>query len=694
MQTLIAMEGVEVVEEKPALEFKIDKKVINVSKQYTALSGSAVDVLENVPSVTVDIEGNVRLRGSENFTVLIDGKPTILEPNEVLQQIPAGAIEDIEIITNPSAKYDPEGISGIINIITKKKQLSGLSGILNGNGGLNDKYGGDFLFNWRRERYNLSLGGDYNKRFHPGEYLMENQTFQQDTTSFVNSSGESDFDRLMYGMKGIVDLYLSAADMLSIGFRYGDRAMERISRTRFDEWSEPGDSHYVSTSNGGWERSGYFYSGNLDFQHTFSKQHELLGQLITNKRTGDEVSYNELVTMSDSIIYGQKAEEEGPGTHLRAKLDYSLPLREHDKFETGIQSRFSWSDDITRLYEYDSLSLQYEYRPQFSHETSYDQIIHSLYSIYSGELGAFGYQGGVRGEYTYRFIELVGEEQDFGIDRWDVFPTTHASYRFSEGNQVMASYTRRIDRPRGWYLEPFVTWSDAYNVRQGNPDLKAEYIDSYEMGYQRYVGRNSVSAEIYYRVTHNKVDRIRTVYQPNVIMHTIDNVGTDYALGTEAMVNLDLFKIWNINLIASVFDYRIEGEIAEESFSRESFNWSTRLNNTFRVGSGTRVQLSGTYYSPSVSSQGDREGFLMTDAAIKQNVFVRNLTATLQVRDIFGTGKHDYTSEGPDFYSHSEFTRESPVIMITLTYNFNNYKPERDRDRETEPEGFEEEGEL
>jgi outer membrane cobalamin receptor len=693
-QALIALEGVEVVEEKPAIEFKIDKKVINVSKQYTAISGTAVDVLENVPSVSVDIEGNVSLRGSENFTVLIDGKPTVLEPNEVLQQIPAGTIEDIEIITNPSAKYDPEGISGIINIITKKKKLSGISGIMNANGGLNDKYGGDLLLNVRREKYNISFGGDYNRRFHPGEYRMENRTFQQDTTSFVTSSGESDFRRRMYGGKLGIDLYLGSRDALSTGFRYGDREMERVSVTDFDEWTEPGDSHDLYISNGGWERGGYFYSGSIDYRHTFSKQHDLSGQLILSRRTGDEESFDELMTMTDSITNGQRSKEEGPGSHIRAKLDYVVPIRENDKFETGLQSRFRWSEDIFHLFEYDSLSQQYEYRPEFSHETSYDRTIHSLYSIYAGELGPFGYQGGVRGEYTYRFIELVGEDQEFGIDRWDVFPTVHGSYEFSKGNQVMASYTRRIDRPRGWFLEPFLTWSDAYNVRQGNPDLRPEYIDSYEMGYQKYVGRNSISAEAYYRVTHNKIERIRSVYQPNVILHTIDNVGTDYALGTEAMLNLELFKLWSLSLMGNIYDYRVEGESGGQDFSQESFNWSARFNNTWKLGNSTRLQFSGMYRSPSVSSQGKRDGFFFSSAAIKQNIFSKNLTATLSIRDLFGTGKHDYTSEGVDFYSRSEFSRESQVFMLTLTYNFNNYKPEKDRETEGEIEGFEEEGEL
>ncbi len=691
-QAVLVMDGVEVVDEKPAIEFKIDKKVINVSKHYTAVSGTAVDVLENVPSVTVDIEGNVSLRGSGSFTVLINGRPTVLEPNEALQQIPASTIENIEIITNPSAKYDPEGISGIINIITKKRKLQGVNGIVNLNGGMNERYGGDFLLNYKKVKYNTFFGADYNKRAYPGESQSESWTFLHDTTSFVNSRGESRFRMTRYGLRGGIDFNLGMNDILSIGGRYGGRAMERSSELAFDEWTVPGDTNlYISESV--WERGGDFYSVNMDYQSKFVKEgHEISGQAIFSKRDGEGKSTNELLNMSDSITSGQQSTEEGPARYYRLKLDYSLPLWRKDKFETGFQSRFSRSEDITKMFDYNPGTGMYEFQPEFSHTIEYSRDIHSLYSIYSGELGQFGYKGGIRGEYAYRFIELIGENEDFSIDRWNVFPTTHISYQFSKGNQMMASYTRRIKRTRGWYLEPFITWSDAYNVRKGNPDLKPEYVDSYEMGYQKYVGRNSFSLEAYYRVTHNKVERVRSVYEPNVILHTIENVGMDYTFGTELMLNLNLFKLWNLNLMGNLYNYRIEGELKGEPFSEESFNWKVNFNNTFKLGTATRIQINGMYGSPSVTSQGRREGFFYTSAALKQNIFSKNLSATLQVRDIFGTGKFEYTSEGADFYSHSLRSHKSPIVMLTITYNFNNYKPERRRDRDEE--GFEEEEEF
>ncbi len=680
-RAVLVLDGVDVAGEKPAIEFRIDKKVINVSKQYAAVSGTAVDVLENVPSVTVDIEGNVSLRGSSSFRVLIDGRPTVLEANEALQQIPASTIENIEIITNPSAKYDPDGVSGIINIITKERSLRGESGIANLNAGLDDNYGGDLLLNYKRGRFDAFFRADYNRRVYPGESRVESQTFARDTTSFIHSSGDSRWGRRMYGLRAGINLHLSANDIWSIASRYGRMAMENSSERDFDEWSDPGDTHNLYISESVWERGGSFYSANMDYRHTFEGQgHEISGQVIFSRRDGDEESTNELLDMNGAITSGQRSTEEGPSTRVRSKLDYSVPLRENDRFEIGYQSRFGRSEDITRMYDYDPVTGEYEFRPEYSHTIEYSRDIHSLYAIYSGELGHLGCQGGMRGEYTYRLIELMGENEDFSIDRWDLFPTVHVSYQHPTGHQIMASYTRRIERPRGWHLEPFETWSDAYNVRRGNPALKPEYIDSYELGYQRVVGRSLFSVEPYYRVTHNTVERVRTVYDANVILHTTENVGSDYTFGAELMMNLEQFKSWNLNLMGNLYDHRIEGELYDTPFSRESFSWSVRANNTLRFGNSTRLQINSIYNSPTVSSQGRREGFFTMNAAVKRDFLDRVLSATLQIRDILNTAKYEYTSEGADFYSHSESSRSSPVVMLTITYNLNNYRPERQRD--------------
>lgn len=689
--TILGVEGTAVVAERPALSYQIDKKVIDVSRQTTAQSGTAVDVLENVPSVTVDIEGNVSLRGSENFTVLIDGRPTVLEPSDALQQIPASTIETIEIITNPSAKYDPDGISGIINVIMKSKRLRGTSGIANLSLGLDEKYGGDFLLSYQRGIYNTYLGADYNRGVFPGTRRVENTTYNNDTASYIYSSGDSRWKRNPFGLRGGVDINLSSQDKLSLGGQFGKREMQNSLTLDYDEWSDRSDEHNIYISQDEGRHSHVFYSLALDYLHRFlKKNHEIAAQTFFSQRSGDEESMNQLLDTTGTVVSGQQNTEEGPTMLWLLKFDYTLPLREKDKFAAGYQNRINRSEDVTRLYEYDAVTGQYEFVPQFSHTTKYTRTIQSLYGMYSGEWGYFGYQAGLRGEYTYRTIEMLGEDERFTLDRWDYFPTAHLSYGLQNGQQIMASYTRRIERPRQWWLEPFITWSDAYNVRKGNPALKPEYVDSYELGYQTFLGRNLFSAEGYYRITHNKVERVRSTYSDNIILHTVENVGADYALGVEFMLDLRLFNWWNINYSANFFDYRIKGDLYGKELSEEDFNWNSRFGNELKLSKSTTLQINGRYNSPAITAQGQREGFFSTDAALKQEFLGKNLSVTLQVRDIFGTGRREYRSEGENFSYYSYFMRKSPIVMLNIRYNFNNYKPERQRDvNDQEFEGME-----
>jgi outer membrane receptor protein involved in Fe transport len=691
-QTILRVEGTEVVAERPIMSYEIDKKVINVSRQTTTVSGTAVDVLENVPSVNVDIEGNVSLRGSENFTVLIDGRPTILEPNDALQQIPASMIDNIEIITNPSARYDPEGISGIINVIMKKKRLQGVSGIANMNFGLDDKYGGDFLVSYRTTIANAFLSANYRKFNFPGASTVESMTFRNDTSSYVSSSGQSVRRWIPYGLRAGIDLELSIRDRLSLGGEYGTREMERKDDLNYDEWSEPGDTHNMYLSQEYGEFSHRFYSLTLDHVHRFSdKDHNIALQALYSIRQGNHVSTNELLDTTDAITSGRQNEEDGPSMLGQLKLDYKLPVRANSKFEAGFQGRLRRSEEDSRTYEYDSITGTYEFMDQFSHTTKYTQDIYALYSLFSGSWREFGYQGGLRSEYTHRLIEMLGEDEQFTIDRWDYFPSGHISYKFPEGQQLMASYTRRIHRPRSWWLEPFLTWSDAYNVQRGNPSLKPEYIDSYELGFQTFFSKSLFSTEVFYRVTHNNIERIQSLYSDNVILHTVENVGTDRALGVEAMIDLKLAKWWNINCTGNFFQQRMEGELLGQAFSEENLNWSTRFSNEFKVLPSTEIQVNGRYHSPRISAQGQRDGFFTTDAALKQEFFAKKLAVTLQIRDIFGTSKREYTSEGEDFYLHRSSDRKSPVVMLSINYNFNNYKQERRLDdTEQDFEGMEE----
>ncbi|MFZ0391986.1 MAG: TonB-dependent receptor [Calditrichia bacterium] len=679
-QSALMMENVEVEAERAAVTYQIDKKVINVSHQQTATSGTAIDVLENVPSVTVDIEGNVSLRGSGNFRVLIDGRPSILDASDALQQIPATSIENIEIITNPSAKYNPEGTAGIINIVMKKQRTLGRSGLFNLNGGLKDKYGGDFLLNQKDARYSLTAGADYRDRSFSGEDRQINRTTLADQTFYVNSNGDSRRQHDGWGLRGILEWYPSPSDVFSLNGRYGERTSARNSEEDFREWTSLSNTVLSYTSSNEQERSGNYYGGNLSYVHRFAgKGHEISSNLFLGYHDGDEQSVNELYNEQQSLTEGRISTEKGPSQDLRFKIDYTLPFGPNRKFEAGYQSELDRSEDTNELYEYNPLTGDYDFLPKYSHSIDYNRDIHSLYALYAGEWSKLGYQFGLRGEYTYRTIDLTGENGMFKLDRGDYFPTFHISYQFMDGQQFMASYTRRIDRPRGYYLEPFETWMDAYNVRIGNPALKPEYINSFEGGWQTHLGKNIISTELYYRVTENKVERVRSVYDANVTLHSVENVGKDYALGAEFMLNMDFLKKWNLSAMGNLYNYRVEGTLYDESFARESFNWGIRLNNSVKLATNTQFQVNGNYHSPTVSSQGSREGFFSTDLAVKQEFLDHSLSATLQIRDLFGTRKFEYTNEGRNLYSYHHVDLESPVVMLNLQYNINNFKRKRDR---------------
>lgn len=689
-QSTEALDEVVVMTERLPVQYQIDKKVVPVSKQITAASGTAVDVLENVPSVSVDIEGNISLRGSSNFTVLVDGKPSILEASDILEQMPASVIDNIEIITNPSAKYDPEGTAGIINVITKKNKESGLTGVANLNLGTYNNNGGDILINYRKKKWNLNFGVDINNRQFEAENESENRTTIGDVTNFVLSEGDSKMQRLGYGVRAGVDYDLNDKNSFSLAFRMGKREMERSSTQDYQEFTSENTTPMLYDSKNKWERDMTFINSTFNYTRKFQgKGHEWSNQVSFSRRgSGDEQSSNALFDANGIQTSGQIATEEGPGQKIEIRSDYTLPLGKDAKFELGYQGQMRSSEADTEQSEYNTVTGVYDPKPQYSHDVTYDRNVHGLYTTYANKMGNFGYQLGFRTEYTGREIDIKGENETFKINRWDFFPTIHTQMDFGNNNQVMASYTRRIQRPRGWFLEPFVTWTDAYNVRQGNPDLDPEYIDSYELGYMKRFGDQSVSLEAYYKVTHNKIERVRSVYEENVMLSTRENVGKDYSLGIEATINLSFAKWFKNDLIGNFYHYKEEGDFSTQNsagedilqdFSTESYNWSLRNNSTFLINKSTRFQFTVNYESDTDWAQGKREGFLRTSAALKKDFFKRKLSATLQVRDVFGTSKHETLYTGNGFYNFSKMDPKTPTFKLKLSYKINNYKKKRGR---------------
>jgi len=685
-QTAVAMPGVEATAERPTLEYRIDKKVVDVSKMSTTASGTAVDVLENVPSVKVDVEGNLTLRGSSNYTVLVDGKPSPIEGSDALQQIPAGTIDKIELITNPSAKYDPEGTSGIINVMLKKQRQAGLSGTASLDGGWPRRVGGSLLLSYRLGDLSLFAGGNLRNGTFPGSRSETSWTRSGDTTYWSVTSGEGDRVMKSYGLRAGGDYKFSDHDRTSLSLRYGDHGFGMNQSANYRRWTEPGTDTSAEVSSDSSRRGGGFTSVNLDHTHTFDREgHQLAASVTYNRNDGVDRSVNLLRPEIGfgNLISGRREEESGPRQPIRAKLDYSLPVGREDKFEAGYQAGIHRAKNATKVYEYDATADSFVYRPEYSLRVDYSDNIHALYSQYAGKWSKLGYQPAFRVERADRSV--VSDSGNYPFHRWGYFPSLHVSYDLPSEQQIMASYTRRIERPRGWELWPFLSRPDAYTVRRGNPNLRPELTDALEAGWQMPFGQSRISAEAYYRITHDLIERVQSVYSPGVILHTAENVGTDYSLGAELLFDLQPVKWWRVNLSGDLYNYRIEGKAGGEDFADTSLSWSGRLTNEFQLLAHTRLTVGLHFESPEVEAQGRDAGHFTTDAAIRQQFLNRQLSVTLQARDLLGTGGFESTSRGSGFYEHSRFTHSAPMLSLNLTWNFNNYKPER-RDREEVPE--------
>lgn len=674
------IEGVEVTADRLQVEYKVDKKVVNVSKDFSSEGGSAVTVLENVPSVQVDIEGNVELRGSGNFRVLINGKPTVLSGSEALQQIPAGRIDNIEIITNPSAKYDPEGTAGIINVITKKQESGGLNGMVKASVGTNNKYDGNINLNYKTGKFNFFTALDYRDYNFSMNGYDERMNDYGDTISYMDQDIERTMGHGGYSVKGGFDFYMTESSTLSLAGKLGAFGFGMNAETQTESYTAPLSSRQYSFSSSNSDMNHNYYTLSLDYQNQFEdKQHRLDASLYySNSDNDNENRWDQNITDQywniQNTLYNQRTLEAGNGSKLQAKIDYVRPVS-IGKLEAGYQGQLDTRNTDYDLENY--LGGQWVLTDGYANSTDFERMVQALYTTYEGNMGGFGFKLGLRGEYTNRILIQNTLNEDYEINRFDVFPSAHVSQEISKGEQVFASYSRRIRRPRDWFLNPFVSVRDEYTRRVGNPALEPEYTNSYELGYKKNIKKTFFSLEGFYRKTTNGITRTRTLDENDIMLNTFKNIGEETSLGTELMVNTSPFKWWNLNLSGNLFQYSIEGNVTGEDINKNSTNWGGRFNNIFRLPTSTQLQLTGFYRGPSVTAQGDREGFFMFSAAVKQSFMDRKLTMTLNARDVLGTMTRDMTMSGEGFETHSYRERESPILNFSITYTFNNFKQKK-----------------
>jgi len=667
--------------EKSELQYKVDKKVINVSKKLSAVGGTVANALENTPSVQVDAEGNVSIRGSQNFTVLIDGKPSALKGNDALKQIPASAVENVEVITNPSAKYDPDGTSGIVNIIMKKEYKTGTSGIINASAGTRNKYSGDFTLNYRTDKVNYFFGGNYGNRPMYPKSFNESRVTKNDTISYVLQSADRLQGMNSYAIKGGMDYYISQKTTLSVSGDYGYWGFFMNMDSKTHEYSLPvtSDIYFFNTSK--MDIGGQYYNINATYDTEFAKKGHKLTATATfsdwNGHQDNNINIQESVfdfSTLNSIDFS-KTLQNSHTTDYRAKLDYVYPISEKSKIEAGYQGRYELLLGEYNKFTYDNSITDWVENTESANNFEFYRNIQAAYANYSGEISKVQFQLGLRGEYSDRNLNQITTNTQYPVNRIDLFPTFHASYSITPQQSIQASYSKRVNRPQPWNLNPFPMYSDNYIVQTGNPLLLPEFTDSYELNYMRYLKMGFISAETYYKQTNNAYSQTLN-YNSNddKVYISTDNLDKNFSYGIELSGNLKPAAWVNIYASANLYSYNVSGNIVSENIKTQSLNSDFVLNTTFTLKQVNRLQLSGFYNAPKVTSQGLQSEMFGINFSASRDFFKRQLTVVLSARDIFQTMKYQFEATTPDLHTNFRFEMESPVIMLSLSYKINNYK--------------------
>ena len=689
----VGIAEVEVVASKRQLVYKLDKKVVEATSNMMAGGGSAVDVLENTPSIRVDAEGDVTFRGSSGFLVYIDGKPSVFTGTQALEQVPAGHIENIEIITTPSAKHDTEGDVGIINIITKKHSRQGLSGMINLSGSTWLSRHVDFLLTQQNARSRWYVGGQWTDRMRKSDFDQEKLTIVGDQTTSSHAIGPRTGDSYHYTLKGGWSLSLPKTT-ITLDLEGGYGGNKRKGEMNYEETitlkgGAPVTTRYTSIDD--YDNDENIGLGSLSVQHKFNDKGHEISASAYYKYGGNALEYffNDLMSLQGERQQGHRAYESEHRETLRANLDYALPFGKGGKLEAGYQYYSYLEDGNYKMEWWDPEKQVFYWRDDIYNTFYFQEGVNSIYAILSQSWNNFEAQAGVRGEHTHTVLRSSVEGADRTKNRLDFFPSVHLGYNFPNGHRLLASYSRRTTRPQLYYMEPYITYRDFYTAEIGNPDIRPEYINSFELNYQKSFGENSVSATLFHRSRKDKIERLRVPYSAGVTLDSMANVGHDYSTGLELSLNLHPVRWWNTTVNGNLYHYKVKNEQAAGGNTSTSTNYDILWNNLFDLGKYTRLQLDGSFVGPSVTTQGRTDAYWYANLAVRQQLFNRRLTATLAFRDIFRSAKYVSDIQTADLRSLTRIKPKYPQITLTLSWTFNSYKAKSNATREDRSEMFE-----
>ena len=665
----------EVTGEKSEYVNSLDKKVYNVDKNIVNTGGTATEVLRNIPSVTVDMDGNISLRGSGNVNVLIDGKPSSITGSSrqaILQQVPASSIESIEVITNPSAKYDADGMAGIINIVTKKDKLKGLNANVSAGVGTNEKYNIAAGGNYRTKKINVYSNYSYRHelRTSTGESVRENTYTDSIFYDLSQSHGNNKSD-MQVGKAGL-DYFLNESSTLSGSITATKR---EESRPEYIEYHAENAERILTSSftrENEDESDNHTYDYNLDFRKTFGKGKSELNASATystSDRSGSDV-YNTYTDAHELTLrqFVETGTENSIGTF---QANYSRKTGRSGNIEAGWKSIIRSIDSRSDGKNYFPATDAFQDDPRFTDYFIYDEQIHAVYAMYSGKWKKLDYQLGVRGEDYLNEGKSYISSIDFNNVYLNAYPSGFLKYHLSKTQETQVSYSRRVNRPESRALNPFTDYSDSLNVRKGNPELKPEYVDSYELAYLKNFEKHSVNFTLYYRYTNNLITRIRTLDQnTNVTTSTFTNFSSSENTGVEVVIKNQIGNLITLMTSGNLFYNKINGSNIEADLQSTSTNWNARTSVNAKLTKNTSLQILAMYMAPVKQPQGTFKGMSGVDAGIRQELWKGNGSLSLNVNDIFNTRKMVIHATGEGFTSDMTRTRESRVAMLTFTYRF------------------------
>ncbi|MDR3679083.1 MAG: TonB-dependent receptor [Flavipsychrobacter sp.] len=696
------LKEVDIVAEKPIMQMDVDKKVFNVEKNTTTAGGSASDVLSNVPAVSVDVDGNVSLRNNSNVTILIDGKPATLlgsDQASALQSLPASSIESVEVITNPSAKYDAQGPTGIINIVTKKDGRLGVNGSATLGIGTGDKYNGAFSINVRKGKWNVflnsnfRLNSNYNNtntdtRYDNGYHTYSYEHGQRQFDGSFNTIGASyDFD------KNNTITLTQSVNIMGFGNNSNSNAQTTAAGLSLDSSQER-----YSNGKGG----PLSLSTSADYKRKFKKKGEELDidATFANTNIFRTQTYSSFYTNNQIPNFNTYETAPGQGNNktFTAYVDYADPLfTKNGKLGFGAK---------TQLYKFQSNNsplIDTNGGPQLVDYTlaahfNYNQQIHAGYVNWNDQLGKFSYQVGLRGEYSqYDGTDVITSpihySQNYPLS---LFPSAFVSYQLPDQQSIYLNYSRRTNRPNFFQLLPYKDVSNPSVVSQGNPDLKPEFIHNVEFSYSKATKRgDNFIISAYYTYTQNLSQRISRIITgspeddslglqqfTNKQYSTTLNVASGTTYGAEATGHVSILPFWDATLDFNFFQNQINVGNIDTAFSRyvknqSAFSWFGKINTNFKLPGGFSLQLNGNYESPKVQAQGTLKEVYWIDVALRKNLWKNKVTIVANCSDIFNTRKYTTTTNIAGLYNETYYRdRETRVGNLTFTYRFGSKNPQ------------------